>query len=124
MSRSDLGLVPARGKPKKRPGSSRRGGDNSNQAQACSALHLDGLSYVELPTGMVKGLSQATVEGWMKWDRLDALGDLFDFGRKRTEIWVSPGWRASRHDTSRLTAQTILMLTNRTGIVVARRPSD
>lgn len=54
-------------------------------AQAAPApnrvLQLDGTgSYVELPTALTDGLTNATVEGWVKWDTLGNWSRFFDFG--------------------------------------------
>jgi signal transduction histidine kinase/ligand-binding sensor domain-containing protein/CheY-like chemotaxis protein len=44
-------------------------------------LDLDGNdSFVELPTGVFSGLTNATVEGWMKWRTFQAHSRFFDFG--------------------------------------------
>jgi signal transduction histidine kinase/ligand-binding sensor domain-containing protein/DNA-binding response OmpR family regulator/protocatechuate 3,4-dioxygenase beta subunit len=55
------------------------------------ALQLDGKSYIELPANIFAELTEATVEGWIKWERLEAGGDLFDFGKLRAEMYVGPG---------------------------------
>ncbi|PYI80883.1 MAG: hypothetical protein DME26_20780, partial [Verrucomicrobia bacterium] len=43
-------------------------------------LQLDGKSYLELPPNIFKELTEATIEAWIKWDRLVPGADLFDFG--------------------------------------------
>ena len=65
-----------------------------------SVLQLDGKSYLELPPKIFNGLTQATVEGWVRWDRLVAEGvvtggDLFDFGSHRGDMWLYPGGRGT-----------------------------
>ena len=45
------------------------------------ALALDGeSSFVELPREVFSGLREATVEGWIKWERLDSFSRFFDYG--------------------------------------------
>ena len=56
-------------------------------------LLLDGTnSSVELPPNIFDTLTQATVEGWMKWDRDRAriTDRFFDFGDRNREIYVRP----------------------------------
>ncbi len=60
-------------------------------AETNRVLQLDGKSYVELPPNIFNELAEATVEGWIKWDRLENLGVFFDFGKLDSEMWVSPG---------------------------------
>src|SRR6266516_6692458 len=44
-------------------------------------LELDGTnSYVELPPDVFEDLTQATVEGWVKWDSFRDWSRFFDFG--------------------------------------------
>ena len=46
-------------------------------------LELDGKnSYVQLPSNIFNELDEATVEGWVKWDRLGMWMRFFDFGRQ------------------------------------------
>ena len=54
------------------------------QAATIHVLALDGdESYVELPPNIFNDLDEATVEGWVKWDRLDrSFTCFFDFGSK------------------------------------------
>src|SRR5207247_2635313 len=54
-------------------------------------LQLDGKSYLELPPNIFKELTEATIEAWIKWDRLVPGADLFDFGIYNSEMWISPG---------------------------------
>ena len=54
-------------------------------------LQLDGRSYVELPPNIFNELTEATVEGWIKWDRLENPGVLFDFGKCDPDMWLAPG---------------------------------
>ena len=52
-------------------------------------LKLDGNnSYVELPAGIFDSLKAATVEGWVKWERLRLTDRFFDFGDKNHELYV------------------------------------
>ena len=44
-------------------------------------LELDGKgSYVQLPPGIFKELTESTVEGWVKWDSFRRWSRFFDFG--------------------------------------------
>jgi PAS domain S-box-containing protein len=46
-------------------------------------LDLDGTnSYVELPPNIFTNLTEATVEGWVKWERFRQHARFFDFGRQ------------------------------------------
>ena len=47
----------------------------------------DGKSYVELPPNIFDALTQATVEGWVRWENLDTRR-FFDFGDKDLEMYV------------------------------------
>jgi signal transduction histidine kinase/CheY-like chemotaxis protein/ligand-binding sensor domain-containing protein len=52
-------------------------------------LLLDGTnSHVQLPPNIFDSLTQATVEGWMKWDRTRASERFFDFGDRNAEFYV------------------------------------
>ncbi len=52
-------------------------------APANRVLQLDGQgSYVQLPSNIFNDLTEATVEGWVKWDRLGNWMRFFDFGKK------------------------------------------
>lgn len=51
-------------------------------------LHLDGNTYLALPTNIVEGFTGATMEGWVKWDKLTAHADLFDFGGPHGDTWI------------------------------------
>ena len=52
-------------------------------------LQLDGNgSYVELPPHIFDGLTEATVEVWVKWMDLHHWMDVFDFGRDGREFLV------------------------------------
>ena len=48
----------------------------------------DDTSHVELPSNIFDSLTQATIEGWVKWDRLRVTDRFFDFGDKNHEIYV------------------------------------
>ena len=47
----------------------------------------DGKSYVELPPNIFDALTQATVEGWVRWENLE-YRRFFDFGDKGLEMHV------------------------------------
>ena len=53
-------------------------------------LRLDGKgSYVELPAGLFDSLTNATVEGWVKWDTLGNWSRFVDFGEPWRTMAVS-----------------------------------
>jgi signal transduction histidine kinase/CheY-like chemotaxis protein/ligand-binding sensor domain-containing protein len=45
---------------------------------------------VELPRNLFDSLTQATVEGWVKWERTRSTDRFFDFGDRNREIYVRP----------------------------------
>jgi Concanavalin A-like lectin/glucanases superfamily len=52
-------------------------------------LELDGTnSYVELPPNIFNGLTQATVEGWVKWESFGNWSPFFDFGKENLATLV------------------------------------
>ncbi len=52
-------------------------------------LALDGEgSFVELPRAVFAGLRQATVEGWIRWDRLNFYSRFFEYGSAQRSIGV------------------------------------
>jgi ligand-binding sensor domain-containing protein/signal transduction histidine kinase len=54
-------------------------------------LQLDGTSSAEFPPNIFNQLTEATIEGWIKWDRLEPTAALFDFGRLASgEMWAEP----------------------------------
>ena len=60
--------------------------DQSLSREAGSAatnrvLQLDGKSYVELPPNIFNELTEATVEGWVKWSSFGQYSRFFDFGQ-------------------------------------------
>ena len=62
---------------------------NSQPASTNHVLDLDGNgSYVELPPHIFDGLTEATVEVWVKWLDLHHATDVFDFGRDAREFLV------------------------------------
>jgi signal transduction histidine kinase/ligand-binding sensor domain-containing protein/DNA-binding response OmpR family regulator len=65
-----------------------------SSATTKAVLQLDGQSYLQLPPNIVSGLTEATVEGWVKWDPLAAMADWFDFGG-RGDIWLQSGGDAA-----------------------------
>jgi len=51
-------------------------------ASTVQVLDLDEKdSYVELPPNIFNDLTEATIEGWMKWDRLGHWLRFFDCGK-------------------------------------------
>jgi signal transduction histidine kinase/CheY-like chemotaxis protein/ligand-binding sensor domain-containing protein/protocatechuate 3,4-dioxygenase beta subunit len=64
--------------------SGRASGENQNHA-----LVLDGnQSYLQLPSNIFDHLQEATVEGWIRWDRLTGFVRFFDFGARNREMYV------------------------------------
>ena len=63
------------------------------QAQPATASHvleLDGQTgYVELPPNVFNTLTQATVEAWVKWDRLGGMARLFNGGQALGDLAVA-----------------------------------
>jgi hypothetical protein len=54
-------------------------------------LLLDGKSFVELPPNIFNDLTEATVEAWVKWERLENRANVFDFGQfYGKEMWIAP----------------------------------
>ena len=52
-------------------------------------LYLDGKdSFVALPPNIFNDLTEATVEGWVKWESLEQSTDFFDFGQDQQEMLV------------------------------------
>src|SRR5690349_19376522 len=55
--------------------------DAQPAAAGNKVLQLDGKkNYVQLPPNIFDSLTEATVEGWIKWDRLRRTDRFFDFG--------------------------------------------
>ncbi len=53
-------------------------------------LSLDGNnSYVELPASIFAGLTEATVEGWVKWSAFGNYSRFFDFGQRGSSMAVN-----------------------------------
>jgi hypothetical protein len=52
-------------------------------------------SYVELPPGIFNELTEATVEGWVKWDALGNWARFFDFGQPYRTMAVSQDARTA-----------------------------
>jgi len=44
-----------------------------------------------LPPNIFNDLTEATVEGWSRWERLDRFGQFFDAGKLNKEL----GWKPS-----------------------------
>ncbi len=57
-------------------------------------LDIYGSSRVELPPNIFKPLTEATIEGWIKWNRLEPTASLAEFGLYPSVLWISPGGRA------------------------------
>src|ERR1041384_218244 len=52
-------------------------------------LELDGKgSYVQLPPDIFNELTEATVEGWVKWERLGNWMRFFDFGQENQTMLI------------------------------------
>ena len=55
----------------------------SSAATHRNVLYLDGKGgFVQLPTGVCSGVSEATVEAWVKWESFSKWSRVFDFGRE------------------------------------------
>ncbi len=55
--------------------------------QPCRVLDLDGNgSYVELPVNIFTNLSEATIEGWVKWDSTGMWPRFWNFGDNRRSL--------------------------------------
>ena len=55
----------------------------SQDGEHMNVLYLDGQGgYVLLPSHFLSGLEEATVEVWVKWEKLRKWARVFDFGRK------------------------------------------
>jgi len=55
-----------------------------------NALSFDGDGdYVKLPTGIFESLDNATVEGWVKWNKFNYWSRFFDFGVERKTMLVA-----------------------------------
>jgi len=53
-------------------------------------LSLDGTGdYVELPTGIFADLTEATVEVWVRWEKLSNYGQVFGFGSQARSMGVN-----------------------------------
>ncbi len=68
------------------------------QAPAVSAgltnrvLQLDGTnSYVELPPDLFTNLEEATIEAWVRWDRMADNAHVWDFGGEGHHTYLRPG---------------------------------
>jgi ligand-binding sensor domain-containing protein/PAS domain-containing protein len=73
-------------------------------AKTNHVLRLDGNSFLELPSGIFKSLTQATVEGWVKWDRLAPSVSFASFGTYGTTIGIAAGGGLVGGDQSDLVA--------------------
>src|SRR5258707_10118998 len=59
------------------------------QAKPEMVLSLDGNnSYVELPSNIFDGLTEATVEGWVKWQEFRPNSRFFDFGAQGQQMAI------------------------------------
>jgi PAS domain S-box-containing protein len=56
-------------------------------------LTLDGQTYLSLPTNLLNRVTEATVEGWVKWDKMEVGADFFDFALSEGagNMWISTG---------------------------------
>jgi signal transduction histidine kinase/CheY-like chemotaxis protein/ligand-binding sensor domain-containing protein len=66
-------------------------GGGTTAATTNRVLSFDGNGYLALPTNLFKPFTEATVEGWIKWDKLEGAADFFDFGTKGFETWITTG---------------------------------
>src|SRR5207248_11313219 len=67
-------------------------------APAESAVSLDGTdSYVELPPNIFDNLDEATIGGWVKWDRLGRRPErFFNYGTGADDLSITTLWRDAR----------------------------
>jgi signal transduction histidine kinase/CheY-like chemotaxis protein/ligand-binding sensor domain-containing protein/protocatechuate 3,4-dioxygenase beta subunit len=54
-----------------------------------------GESYVELPSNIFNDLEEATVEGWVRWDRIGHWMRFFDFGKQAQTLLIGNRLRTS-----------------------------
>jgi hypothetical protein len=55
--------------------------------QQMDVLYLDGRdAYVSLPPDLFSGLSETTIEAWVKWDKILKWSRIFDFGREGNAV--------------------------------------
>ena len=53
-------------------------------------LYLNGDSaYMELPATIFKGLNEATIDMWVKWEQIQSFARLFAYGKKGNEIGIN-----------------------------------
>ena len=76
------------------------GNPKSGQSLLTSAatnrvLNLDGHSFLALPTNFVSQFTEATIEGWVNWDKLVDHADMFDFGGEHGDMWIQAGGRGA-----------------------------
>jgi hypothetical protein len=65
-----------------------------NKPNTRSVLQLDGDGdYVRLPSGLFNHLEEATVEAWVKWQRLGPHTQPFGFGKMWQVMGVNNGQR-------------------------------
>src|SRR6185436_4821610 len=65
-------------------------------ALANRVLHLSGgRGHVSLPANVFGALEEATVEGWVKWDKFTKRSRFFDFGKQGQAMWVESGQASS-----------------------------
>src|SRR5437870_10108829 len=66
------------------------GRTNGQPTSPNRVLELDGnSSYVELPPNIFNTLSDATVEGWLRWNSFAGWSRFFDFGSQERQIAVA-----------------------------------
>ena len=69
-------------------------GDHRGMTVATNrVLTLDGRTYLSLPTNLFNHFTEATVEGWVKWDKMEVGADFFDFALTEGvgNLWVTTG---------------------------------
>jgi ligand-binding sensor domain-containing protein len=71
-------------------------GDRSRSLATNKALSLDGNgSFVELPPNIFNHLDEATVEAWVKWERLDDFQYFYSYGAAERDLFLGSFPRSS-----------------------------
>jgi len=62
-----------------------------------NVLYLDGKKgYVELPSSITNGLTESTIEVWIRFEKFNKWSRIFDFGRKGNAVVVSNEKKSSK----------------------------
>jgi PAS domain S-box-containing protein len=73
-----------------------RGGRGARAPQSPTptnrVLHLDGKSFVELPSNLLEGAVEVSVEAWVKWEEFGPYSRVFDFGDRSASVLVASGY--------------------------------